>query len=200
VTDIYAEGVPGYVYYNLFMKVRNLPPAGESLIATSVSITGADSWNNLTFSRVATDSNNVTTLQASQTVNGTGIDYVLARKYVIVPVNSGTGPITCTPMGGGGIAYPVPITINSGGSSTGGSCTAPSDGKVYTSGQMATYVDWCPKGSAAAFCGSGTKTCLNGTWVTPTGASSGSPANANLASALTALEAVLKAMLAQLGR
>ncbi|MEK7156469.1 MAG: peptidoglycan-binding protein [Patescibacteria group bacterium] len=124
VTDIYAESVPGYVYYNLFMKVRNLPGATSKMPV--VSITGAESWDNLTFSQVGYSSG-VTTLQASQTVNGTGINYIMERKYTIRPVSNGTAPITCTPMGGGGIPYPVPIstyptqTTNGAGASVGGS-------------------------------------------------------------------------------
>ena len=110
VTDIYAEGVPGYMYYNLFMKVRNLPGATTKMPV--VAITGAESWDNLTFSQVGYSSG-VTTLQASQTVNAAGINYIMERKYNIKPISNGTSigttPIICTPMGGSGIGYPVPV-------------------------------------------------------------------------------------------
>ena len=110
VTDLYAESVPGYVYYNLFMKVRNLPSASDVGSIDPISITGADSWNNLTFTRLATTGDNVTTLQASQTIGGVGLNYIMERRFVIKPVSIGTLlTMSCTPMGGGGVAYPVPV-------------------------------------------------------------------------------------------
>jgi len=126
VTDIYAEGVPGYVYYNLFMKVRNLPGATTKMPV--VAIMGAESWDNLTFSQVGYSSG-ITTLQASQTVNGTGINYIMERKYTIRPISNGGSPITCTPMGGVGVGYPVPPPLY------------PTSGVVGTSGSSGTNIN-----------------------------------------------------------
>ncbi len=50
-------------------------------------------------------------------------------------------------------------------STTGASCTAARDGKVYADGQTAHYADWCAPYSLSVYCGSGYKTCKNGQWI-----------------------------------
>jgi hypothetical protein len=63
--------------------------------------------------------------------------------------------------------------VSTTNTTTGGSCVAPPDGKVYANGQSATYADWCPVGTAAAYCGSGTEICQNGTWVSTVNTTTG---------------------------
>lgn len=133
VTNIYDELVPGYAFYNLYMDVVGLPTGSK------VAITGADSWNTLTFDNVGTESDGSMKLQASQTINSTGINYIMQRKLMIKPISDSGTAITCQPLGDA-TALPIQST------------------------------------SASA------------------------DANANLANALTALQAALEKLLAQLGQ
>ena len=74
ITNIYAEKVPGYVYYNLFISAENLPQGDV------FGIIGAESWDTLQF-EVADDIQGIyTILKATQTINSRGIDYILERK------------------------------------------------------------------------------------------------------------------------
>jgi hypothetical protein len=72
VVDVYAKSAPGYVYSNLYIKTSNL-------VATSglpVGIVGTGSWDNLTFKKDTATGD----LIANQTMNSTGVSYVLSMK------------------------------------------------------------------------------------------------------------------------
>ncbi|MBI5456734.1 peptidoglycan-binding protein [Candidatus Kaiserbacteria bacterium] len=95
VVDLYATQVPGYVYSDLFMVVRGLPTGSGQ-----VSITGADSWNNLMFSSQGLDSAGNLLLQANQTINSTGVSYILERENAITPISYGGVSISCQSISG----------------------------------------------------------------------------------------------------
>lgn len=101
VSDIYAVQVPGFVYYNLYMKVNNLPSSGDIMPVANVAITGADSWNSLVFNRDgAYNASGQTVLKATQTVSDAGVSYIIARKNAIRPIKNGTTVTSCSSISG----------------------------------------------------------------------------------------------------
>jgi hypothetical protein len=100
VDEIYSVQVPGYVYSNLYMRVSDMLSSDDA--SGDIAITGADSWNNLTFKVVSTYASDFTKngalLQANQTLNDTAVSYIMHRKYNIKPVSIGEKKIDCSPM------------------------------------------------------------------------------------------------------
>jgi len=86
ISDIYGlQDIPNFVGYNLYMKVNNLSTAvGPVFPGQEFGISGADTWNGLKFKMVSTPSDGhsmgETVLKATQTINSTGLSYVLARE------------------------------------------------------------------------------------------------------------------------
>jgi hypothetical protein len=100
VSDIYAVQASGFNYYNIYMKVNNLPRLDNTITSVgNVTIDGADSWNNLVFNLDgAWNLSGPTMLKSNQTVNSTGAGYILARKSAIHPTYNGTMPISCSTL------------------------------------------------------------------------------------------------------
>lgn len=96
IIDIYANQVPGYVYYELFV-VTNNGLAGKIEDSTVLGITGADSWDSLKFTTHAIPglSGN---FKSTQTLNGTGVNYVLSRKNNISLLDP-SGNVICSAIG-----------------------------------------------------------------------------------------------------
>lgn len=88
ITEFIPKKVEGRVYYDLYIKIENAKDVNK------YGITGleSDAWNKLTFKPINYDKNkNITTLIASQTINQTGINWIMdkAKKAKLInPSNS----------------------------------------------------------------------------------------------------------------
>lgn len=80
IADIYAVQVPGYTYNDLYMKVMS--PPSTLTTSTMYGITGAESWDNLTFTEYKSG-DGYKILKATQTLNSTGAAYVIGKKSSI---------------------------------------------------------------------------------------------------------------------
>lgn len=100
VIDIYATQVPGYVYYELFMKTQGLGQVADFSLnsgSPQFGVTGADSWNNLLFTN-GSGGLSWDPLKATQTINSTGISYILARENNIALTQN--GKVICSSISG----------------------------------------------------------------------------------------------------
>lgn len=80
IADIYAVQVPGYTYNDLYMKI--MAPPSTVTTSTLYGITGAESWDNLTFTEYKSG-DGYKILKATQTLNSTGAAYVISKKSSI---------------------------------------------------------------------------------------------------------------------
>jgi hypothetical protein len=105
-----APQAPGSVAYNFILGVKGLPGGSGA-----VAITGADSWNGLTFHAQGFDKDGYYLLQADQTLNATAVNYMLARKSTVAPVSYGGVPVRCLPIDGGVTSSDIKVTAPNGG-------------------------------------------------------------------------------------
>lgn len=98
VASVYAKQVPGFVYSNMFIDVHNLLNGASVPAGATISVTGAESWNNLQFTPVSgTESNGTVTLQSTQTLSDAAVAYIIAHNSTINPISVNGSSISCTP-------------------------------------------------------------------------------------------------------
>ncbi|KKP32549.1 MAG: hypothetical protein A2312_01765 [Candidatus Staskawiczbacteria bacterium RIFOXYB2_FULL_32_9] len=81
VTDIYSQKIPGYVFYNVYIKTQNLPAENN------YKIVGADSWNGTAFTVQTRNADGSVILKGNQTFNSVASSYIVARKKTISLTN-----------------------------------------------------------------------------------------------------------------